>query len=445
MTDMRGDRVINSEIGWEDLLREFQEEGFQESECKGEFVIVDSQDKWKEKLEEKKREFPQRRIWGKILKPYLINEMQERYPGYIAGTPEITGINEFFLNIIENVYSEWLEREYNEKAKENTDKFFLGKWGEREKIIGQLKKQVIEEFVEKTNSNYKIDINLINGIAATFYESTSCHASLCFVLSDHPIDCKMDMEMDEEESFLKGTERKYRKKLQMVQKNQSLLLLKEKSQEFEDYALMDSSYVWKAQGLINREKLNELEETKISFSIQAHMVWDMEINGKLVVSYKCGQYRLYNKDTCCKQFEKRYKNAFQTLQVPDAVMKIVNKAFDLDHGLVLIFIGKKAVNSSMKIQDAIGFRMKKENVLTEVQLESVSLIDGAILLTEEGTCCKYGMILNSMENGNGESSRGSRYNTTRNYIINCKKYGIRAMAIIISEDKMVNIISTATV
>lgn len=444
MSDMRNDREIKSEIGWEDLLKEFQEEGFKESECSGNFVTVDSENKWEEVIRDKKAQFPQSKIWSITFKPYFNHKKEGRYPGYLAGTPEITGMNTFFLSIIERVYSEWMEREYIEKEKESSDIIVLGKPGEREKIIEQLKKQVIEEFVKQTSLIYKIDINLINGIAATFYESTSCHASLCFVLSDHSIDCEMDMEMDEEEAFLKGSERKYRKKLQMVQKNQSLLFLKEKSQDSENYTLMDSSYVWKAQGLINKEKLNRLKETKISFSIQGHMVWDMEINGKLAVSYKCGQYRLYNKNTCCKQFAKQYKNVFQTSTVPENVGKIVSKAFELDHGLVLIFIEKDAVNSREEIKKAIGFRMKKEEILTDVQLESISLIDGAILLTEEGMCYKYGMILNSMENGDGELARGSRYNTTRNYIINCKMEKIQALAIIISEDKMVNIISTGT-
>lgn len=75
--------------------------------------------------------------------------------------------------------------------------------------------------------------------------------------------------------------------------------------------------------------------------------------------------------------------------------------------------------------------------ITETLLQSISSIDGTILLDPYGICHAFGVILDGEVNEECTPSRGSRYNSGVRYV--CSE-GRRALAIVASDDKTIDII-----
>lgn len=75
--------------------------------------------------------------------------------------------------------------------------------------------------------------------------------------------------------------------------------------------------------------------------------------------------------------------------------------------------------------------------LTESLLQSISGIDGTILLDPYGFCHAFGVILDGEVNDACTPSRGSRYNSAVRYVYS---EGRRALAIVASDDKTIDII-----
>ena len=75
--------------------------------------------------------------------------------------------------------------------------------------------------------------------------------------------------------------------------------------------------------------------------------------------------------------------------------------------------------------------------LTPLITRLVTAIDGAVLLDPEGYCYSIGVILDGKASGNGDSTRGARYNSAVRYVASSAH---PCMAIVVSEDGMVDVI-----
>jgi len=81
----------------------------------------------------------------------------------------------------------------------------------------------------------------------------------------------------------------------------------------------------------------------------------------------------------------------------------------------------------------------KPFAIDENTVKKFSTIDGAILIDEHGVCYSIGAILDGIATDKGDSSRGSRYNSSIRYYEQRKK-GSNIAVIIVSEDGMVDFI-----
>ena len=74
-------------------------------------------------------------------------------------------------------------------------------------------------------------------------------------------------------------------------------------------------------------------------------------------------------------------------------------------------------------------------------LRGVTAIDGAILSDLEGYCQAIGTIVDGEFVGPGNSGRGARYNSIRNYVqwYKNRHQDTICFAVIISEDGMINL------
>lgn len=343
---------------------------------------------------------------------------------------ELDSINQMYLNCAEEVYREWISDEFRRMK----DRDFQADFGNRireEQPLEELKRKADYLFREKLKQVFEIDLNIINEIAGTYYESKSSEAVMCFSFAEQSDGIVYQLALDENIEFKREDVILNRKMLQMVQPGQCLL-----------YERCHGGSGWKIRGIA---KQKEVWDKGITFRMKGHMFWEMEWSGVLVVCYKCGEYVIEQDWRKIEEFKECYKRIFHKEPV-ETVIKIVSKAIELKHGSALIFLKEKDMNKKTidtgvcRYEVAAGFKTAQRVPLEPEQLENISAIDGTVLLDEEGKCLKFGMILNTAEQGGGDSKRGSRYNSVYNYIKNCKMQGISAVGLVVSEDKIVNIL-----
>ena len=91
-------------------------------------------------------------------------------------------------------------------------------------------------------------------------------------------------------------------------------------------------------------------------------------------------------------------------------------------------------------------RLKNQSItiapmaLTPDNVKKLSSIDGAILADADCICYSIGTILDGIANDNGNSERGSRYNSSVRYCDYRRSLNEKVVVVVISEDGMVDII-----
>jgi len=117
----------------------------------------------------------------------------------------------------------------------------------------------------------------------------------------------------------------------------------------------------------------------------------------------------------------------------DSLWNVVNSATKQKHG-TLIIISKNAENEVKRLENQ---STNIEPLLpTEKLINSITSIDGAVILDTYCKCHAIGVILDGLASSNGTSARGARYNSAIRYVDGHKG---ECVAIIISEDGMVDL------
>src|SRR5690606_18387049 len=116
---------------------------------------------------------------------------------------------------------------------------------------------------------------------------------------------------------------------------------------------------------------------------------------------------------------------------------LIEKAMEQKHGTMLII--SDHANEEAERLEKQSTRVKSRSIDDEL-MESITAIDGAVLLDTEGQCHAIGVILDgTMERGKGEPSRGARYNAAVKYLSYARQRGHKVVIVVVSEDGMVDI------
>lgn len=119
------------------------------------------------------------------------------------------------------------------------------------------------------------------------------------------------------------------------------------------------------------------------------------------------------------------------------INKLVNVLNSQKNGSMLVIMDDPGEESTRLKSQA--FEIIEQKISSE-QIKLISAIDGAILMNPQGVCYAIGVILDGTASTNGDSSRGSRYNSAiryKEYMVNQKRKNV--LIIIVSEDGMCNI------
>lgn len=145
-------------------------------------------------------------------------------------------------------------------------------------------------------------------------------------------------------------------------------------------------------------------------------------------------------------FKYRIQELFKDLDTQDInnLYKLILAATRQDRG-ALIVVSKNARSEAIRLNSQC-FLVSPTNLKANM-IKSITSIDGAILMDTSGICHGIGVILDGMASSNGDSSRGSRYNSAIRYIETISKINDYSdcMAVVISEDRLIDIITPYTI
>lgn len=166
-----------------------------------------------------------------------------------------------------------------------------------------------------------------------------------------------------------------------------------------------------------------------------------------LVRFRNGFPEVYKKGFDRYEIKKHLKSVFGDLdeQKVKKISKLVEEVLKLSHGaLMVITTPEMAKQESARLSSRL-FRVNPFSLFDDVNnvkldlLRSIASIDGAFIVDVDGVCYGIGIILDGDVSVAEKSSRGARYNSSVRYI---ESRNNKALAIVISDDGMVDIVSS---
>lgn len=173
--------------------------------------------------------------------------------------------------------------------------------------------------------------------------------------------------------------------------------------------------------------------------IYGHMYWSINYGLNQRIVYRNARYRIPSSRKKSPELKEYLINIDKNLSDDqiDNLELIVDKLSSLKHGTILI-IGEK--NKIMSEKDRLtlartGISIKPININEQFDLlQSFSMIDGAILMDTNCNCFCIGAILDGDAVAKGSRARGSRFNSTVNYIKRRLDFNELFLGIVVSDD-----------
>lgn len=174
------------------------------------------------------------------------------------------------------------------------------------------------------------------------------------------------------------------------------------------------------------------------------MNWQLTFKKREVFSFIEGKY-LYRTPY--------HEDALQTMRdfleyTPEefaAARNLIETTVKQKHGTMLVIFKETSAakeEASRLISYARGIRLQYPHCLNDSSLLlGLSSIDGAIILDKQLICHGFGIIVDGEACVNGTPSRGARYNSAWNYIQCCFQNGYQCLAVVISEDQTIDVIT----
>lgn len=268
------------------------------------------------------------------------------------------------------------------------------------------------------------DLMIIMNLSSLLYEGRQCKGSLVFIRQIATLKESI-LFFSKPILFNMNNQRFIRKLLEVTIEKYNLV-----------YDLESNNIV----GILyETDRLNSCNVFKLTFLGQQH--WKLLYNQKNLVEYDMGHYYLIEQKDWYVYFEKDWINIKNKhLQISKKrCLELVKAVRQQTHGAIIILSDIAKEESTRLCSQNRGILIEKFNFLRDTNLiQRITSIDGAIMIDYNYMCYGIGIILDGPA-VNGDISRGSRYNSALTYV-KWNQSG-NAIAIVISEDGMVNLLS----
>lgn len=258
-----------------------------------------------------------------------------------------------------------------------------------------------------------------NTISSLKYEGAEGFGKMVIASPGHP-NVKMTMEL-ENPIHIKDF-RKVRKFLELAD-NQQLIL-------------SDSVLIY---GLCQlKGKYNYHDESLFIVNFTKHFHWEVVHHDHIMVSVAFRMPGLYNERINREKFYSSLKRLFTGIDKArmHTLWDITMEATKQKHGTILA-ISSLAEQEALRLSSQC-FKIRPIKINKDI-IHQITSIDGAVLIDIDCTCHAIGVILYGIASGNGDSSRGARYNSAIRYYEYMENKA-KTMLVVISEDGLIDLI-----
>jgi len=309
----------------------------------------------------------------------------------------------------------------------------------------------VDEIIDNAVKNVYVGINFfpkveysnlpyfttITRLSSLLYEGSKCRSKIIIEDDNH---CSPDISFAKHYAFNNENLRAVRKLLEIVNKvdensenNQALLVKKYLNQGdiFTQYEVM---------GIVSVDKYPDSP----TFVIDENLSWHFVYKQKTLLRYVKGRYIVrkseeYDKDLLKRTLSKTFSEA-----QAENISKVISYAWKQKHGTTVLITDDQTKHDIIRLCTLNrGYEINNIDLLANTDYtEMLSSIDGALAIGTDCHCYAIGVILDGESVVPGNMARGARYNSARNYIAILAKQNMRAIAVVISEDRTMDIIST---
>lgn len=274
------------------------------------------------------------------------------------------------------------------------------------------------------------DPDIITAISCQMYESKPCKGTLSFADKNDFHRSKMVKYTNKVEISISNI--KYiRKLLESIQSNQTLMATKN-----------EKTSVWDIVGVAEKQEVGFYIEFNGCASWRlCHALNSSPQNVKTsLFEYRDGIYSYpRNYGIVQKEFKNKLKSVTNRNNLKK-LQKIANNVVNCGHGTAIIFIqsdtnGSNEINRIKKLRLGTNINPIDLTTCDQQVIFNMTAVDGAVVVDTNGICHCFGVILDGVASKKGDPSRGARHNSLKHYVEYCKKMGIKAVAVVVSEDR----------
>lgn len=181
---------------------------------------------------------------------------------------------------------------------------------------------------------------------------------------------------------------------------------------------------------------DEAAEECFTVDFLANGVWELRHSERPLMAVSYGRPAVPKARVSREQLAHAIQAVHGTVaaETEERLWNVVAAATQTRHGALLVISNEAAREAARLLPQAIP--------ITQTELDAnlarrATAIDGALLVDQNGMCHAIGVILDGVASGNGDGSRGSRYNSAVRYVDS--RQGC-CFALVLSEDGMADLV-----
>jgi hypothetical protein len=183
------------------------------------------------------------------------------------------------------------------------------------------------------------------------------------------------------------------------------------------------------------EEYDGTSEDIFRFGIVEQGIWQMSHNGSPLLRVANGHPQLPRPRMSPSLFVDSMRRVFASVSDENirAIWRLAQTAVSQSKGTMLVVTTAAAQEAKRLAPQALAIEPQQ---IDSRMLRSLTRIDGAVLLTPDGTCHAVGVILDGIATGVGDPGRGARYNSAVRYTA---ASSAPCLIVIVSEDGMIDV------
>ena len=183
------------------------------------------------------------------------------------------------------------------------------------------------------------------------------------------------------------------------------------------------------------EEYDGTTEDVFRFTIIEQGIWQMSHNGSPLLRVANGHPQLPRPRMSPSLFVESMRRVFASVSDENirAIWRLAQTAVSQSKGTMLVVTTAAAQEAKRLAPQALAIEPQQ---IDSRLLRSLTRIDGAVLLTPDGTCHAVGVILDGIATGVGDPGRGARYNSAVRYTA---ASSAPCLIVIVSEDGLIDV------